>query len=113
MHYPIKYAPVLLPRRVSAKNPFAENSAVQRAVGSEQVRGARREVGDDRGVSFGPWRDDLSREKVRVDYGQVVRRRGEDGGDGGFAGGDGAREADDEHSWFFFLGKGVCVYVYM
>lgn len=79
MHDPIKHAPVLLPRSVSAKDPFAENTTVQRAVGREQVGSARREVGDDCGMSFGPWLDDLSREKVRVDYGQVVGRRGEDG----------------------------------
>ena len=37
----------------------------------------------------------LAREDVGVDYGEGVWRLGEDGGDGGFAGCDGAGEADD------------------
>lgn len=77
MHDPVEHAPVLLPRRVRAEHALAEHAAVQRARGREhQARRAGAEVRDDRGVACRAGLDDLSREQVGVDYGQVVRRRG-------------------------------------
>ena len=47
---------------------------------------------DDLVVAGCAWFDDFAREEICIDYGEVVWRRGEDGGYGGFAGGDGAGE---------------------
>lgn len=61
---------------------------VEKEVG---CRGA--EVGYNLLVADGAWLDDFPRERIGVDYGEGVRRLGQDGADGGFAGGDGPREA--------------------
>lgn len=99
MYDPVEDSPVLLERGVGAEDTFAEDGAVQAAVWEEEVGGAGTEVGCDCGVSFSAGLDDLAREEVGVDYGEVVGRGGEDGGDGGFARRDGAGEADEEHCW--------------
>ena len=54
-------------------------------------------MGDDLCVGAGARLDDLAGEEVGVDDGEGVGRLGEEGGDGGFAGRDGAGEADEEH----------------
>ncbi|KAL7283696.1 LOW QUALITY PROTEIN: hypothetical protein ACG7TL_003132 [Trametes sanguinea] len=69
----------------------AERGAVERAVRAEDVLGPER--ARDRGERGRARLDDLAREDVRVDDGHVVRA--EEGGDGRFAGGDSACEADD------------------
>lgn len=50
-------------------------------------------MADDGCEAGGVWEDDTAGEDVGVDDGEVVRRGGEDGRDGGFAGGDGTGEA--------------------
>lgn len=97
MYDPVEDATVLLSRGVGAEDTFTEDDAVQTAVCKEEIGGAGAEVGCYCGVAFGAGLDDLAREEVGIDYGEVVGRGGEDGRYGGFAGRDGAGEADDEH----------------
>lgn len=66
-------------------------------IGEEEVGRRGGEVVDDGGVARGAGLDDLARDEVGVDYGEGVGRFGEEGGDGGFAGCDGAGEAEEEH----------------
>lgn len=94
MHNLVEDAAVATPRRVVPEHAPAENSAVEAAVGAEEVGRAGAKVGYYRRVASGAGLDDLAREEVGVDYGEVVGRGGEDGGDGGFAGRDGTGEAD-------------------
>lgn len=68
----------------------AERRAVERAVRAEHPRAERAHDGRERGRAR---LDDLAREHVGVDDGHVVRAQ--ERGDGGLAGGDPAREADD------------------
>lgn len=46
---------------------------------------------------MGAGEDDAAGEEVGVDDGEVVRGGVEEGGDGGFAGCEGAGEADEDH----------------
>ena len=63
----------------------------------EEIGGAGGEVADDFPVGWPAGCDDLTREEVGVDEWEVVGRGGEESGDGGFAGRDGAGKAEDQH----------------
>ena len=54
-------------------------------------------MGYDSVVAGGAWLDDLAGDFVGVDDEEVVGRRGEDLGDGGFAGCDAACQSEEEH----------------
>lgn len=110
MHDSIQPRPI--PTRVFAlaEDAAAQSGAVEGAalaVGAvggqggrgreEQVRGRGEEVRDDAGVGAGAGADDGAGEEVGVDDGEGVRGEAEEVGDGGFAGGDGAGEAEEEH----------------
>lgn len=56
----------------------------------EESRGGGEKAFEDFAVGGGAWEDYLVSEGVGVDYGEGVRWRGEDFGNGGFAGGDAA-----------------------
>lgn len=62
--------------------------------GEEEVGCCGCEMLDNGIVTAGAWLDDLAGEEVGVDDRQGVWWLGEEAGDGGFAGGDGAGEAD-------------------
>lgn len=102
MYDPVEDASVLLSRGIGAENTITENDAVQVAVCEEEVGGAGAEVGCYCGVAFGAGLDDLARDEVGIDYGEVVGRGREDGRYGGFACRDGAGEANNEHIFFFW-----------
>lgn len=55
-------------------------------------------MGDNCVVAGGAGLDHLSRDLVGVDNGEGVRWGGEDLGDGGFAGRNGAGEAEEKHN---------------
>lgn len=103
MHNAIQ--PSTLPARVFpvAENSTAERGAVEGAGGAvgrggeQEVRGGGPEVRDDAVVGAGAGLDDGAGEEVGVDDGEGVRGGAEEVGDGGFAGGDGAGEAEEEH----------------
>ncbi len=65
--------------------------------GQQEVRGRGAKGGDDAGVGGGAGGEGLAGEEVGVDDGEVVGGTLEEGGDGGFAGGEGAGEADEDH----------------
>lgn len=88
---------------VGAEDAAAEGSAVDvpGAVGAEakgrgwgegleEVRGRGGEFAEDLVVGVGSGEDGLAGEEVGVDDGEVVGGAVEEGGDGGFAGGEGA-----------------------
>lgn len=66
-----------------------------RGGGKEEIGGRGAKVLDDLAVAGGAWLDDFAREEVGVDDGEIVGRRGEDGRDGGFTGGEAASQAND------------------
>lgn len=87
---------------VGAKDAAAESGAVDLpgAVGAEakggggregfeEVRGRGGEFAEDLVVGVGPGEDGLAGEEVGVDDGEVVGGGVEEGGDGGFTGGEG------------------------
>ncbi len=76
--------------------------------GLEQVRGRGAEFVQDLAVAVGSWEDGAAGEEVGVDDGEVVRGGVEEGGDGGFAGGEGAGEAYEDHGgWFWGGGRNL------
>lgn len=111
MHDGVEDGAVALGGRVVAEDAAAERGAVERAtfaggpalaagrVGRREEEVGRRggEVRDDAVVARGAGPDDLAGEQVGVDDGEVVGGFGEEGGDGRFAGCDGAGEAYEEH----------------
>lgn len=90
-----------------AEDALAERGSVERLSlgvrrlvllgGHEEVGRRGTKVVDDLAVARGAWLDDFAREEVGVDDGQIVRRGAENGGHGGFSGGQAARQADYQH----------------
>ena len=112
MHDPIQDHPIAAPGVAIAKDAPTQRGAVERAAlavgavggevgggGEEQVRGCGGEVREDAGVGGGAGGDDLAGEEIGVDDGEGVGGLAEEVGDCGFAGGDGAGEAEEEHAW--------------
>ena len=115
MHDAVQHGAVALPVFPIAENSSAQHGAVERAAfavdavfgevigcGQEQVWGCGGEVREDAVVAGGAGFDDFAGEDVGVDDGEGVRGFAEDLRDGGFAGGDGAGEAEEEHGCWWW-----------
>ena len=79
----------------------------------EEVRRRGAEVAEDLRVGTGAREDGLAGEEVGVYDGEVVRWGLEEGRDGGFAGCEGAGEADEEHGVWVYACVVVCWCMYM
>ncbi len=111
MHDGVEDGAVAFRGRVVAEDAPAERGPVEGAafargpaLAAALVGGWEEEVGccggevrDDAVVAGGAGLDDFAGEQVGVDDGEVVGWLGEEGGDGRFAGCDGAGEAYEEH----------------
>ena len=104
MHNPIQHLTVSFPLLTVAEDAPAERGAIEgsafaivRGLGQEQVGCCGTEVREDFAVPSCAWLDYLAGQEVGVDDWKGMWGLGKETGDGGFAGGDGASETDEEH----------------
>lgn len=121
MHDAIERGAIASAAVAVAEDATAQGGAVERSAvavgagfgegvrgGEEEVGGRRGEVGEDASVGARAGFDDLAGEDVGVDDGEGVGGLAEEVGNGGFAGGDGAGEAEEEHAWLWGCGRCLC-----